>query len=482
MTYRIEREKWILYRHTRDFDLIKAVAVNLKTLNKNVISDEKKRELLLRLKSLDHYKERNPEMPLDAINHRINTLAYFMFGYKSKVDGQKKFMFSPLGNLFIKYIDDQEKLKYIFLTMLWSIQFEHPHGGTNRVFQLYPFRLIFKLLRDVRLNYKLHSDEYTAILAFCRSISEQDYDELVSDILNIRNLTIAQKREIFQNDRHTFVNATHEWDYYVSNFLVDAGIFIKTEGELICKLQHGVTPTYRKVTTNFVELSSDLVNYADLLVENYSPFESPLNLNDPERLRIDVIKEIYSFYPKELLKVIGEPIDRQEQALLELPKLIDKYSQNIDQETAYLFEEVLTNGFNMFYNVEAKKIGGSGETDIECFYITKKKKFAVDAKSTQNKLTSLNSNRLASHREKIGAEYTIVITPRYVPAVKVDIKQERIVIILATTFSEFLYNCIIYDERVVDYGSFDDIISSNFGKDVSPMISEMTISKFASQN
>lgn len=49
------------------------------------------------------------------------------------------------------------------------------------------------------------------------------------------------------------------------------------------------------------------------------------------------------------------------------------------------------------------------------------KKFSVEAKSTSNKLPSLNAGRLAHHRELIGARYTIVVTPRYVPSVKYEV-------------------------------------------------------------
>ena len=87
--------------------------------------------------------------------------------------------------------------------------------------------------------------------------------------------------------------------------------------------------------------------------------------------------------------------------LLRLTKLIEQCSSNEEGEKAYLFEDVLEWGFNNFYNVEAKKIGGAGNADLECLYITKKKKFAVDAKSTKNKLSGLNAGRLAEHRTKI---------------------------------------------------------------------------------
>lgn len=70
-----------------------------------------------------------------------------MFGYEDSSNG-KKFMFSPLGNLFLKHINDEDKLVKIFISMMFALQFEHPANGTSPEFQLYPFRLIFKLLTD----------------------------------------------------------------------------------------------------------------------------------------------------------------------------------------------------------------------------------------------------------------------------------------------------------------------------------------------
>ena len=96
-------------------------------------------------------------------------------------------------------------------------------------------------------------------------------------------------------------------------------------------------------------------------------------LNDPERLKIDVTKEIYSFYPRFLLENIGELINDKKIELLNLPKLIEQYSNNNDGSEAYLFEDALVDGFNMFYNIEAEKIGGAGNTDVECLYLTHKK-------------------------------------------------------------------------------------------------------------
>ena len=392
------------------------------------------------------------------------------------------FLYSPLGNLFLKHIKNKQKSSKIFLTMLWAIQYPHPHSGTNKVFQLYPFRLIFKLLSDKRLKSKLFAFEVSYIVVFIQSVDENIYEQLVAEILKLRKLSNEELEEKFQEDRHVYVNSAYEWDYYVSNLFFGAGVLKKIEGELICRLQHGNTNTYRKITRNYVEIPNELQNLANNLDTQYSYLEKPLLLNDSERLKIDVIKEIYSFYPRILLDSIGEIENELKLELLNLPKLIEQYSNNNEGKEAYLFENVLTDGFNMFYNIEAEKIGGAGNTDIECLYLTKKKKFAVDAKSTKNKLSSINSGRLAGHREKIGGKYTIVVAPRYVRAVLQDIKTSPIVIIRASTFSEYLYNCIDNDIREIDYDDFDQIIINNLGTDISKSISNMTIERFATKN
>jgi hypothetical protein len=480
VTYRIEDKKWILYRHTSDVNLIKAVAVNLKTHTKTEISEGKKAELLQKLKELEYYKERNPEMPLDAINHRINTLAYFMFGYKDNIDGKQRFMYSPLGNLFLKHIADRSKLDKIFLTMLWAIQYPHPHDGTDEIFKLFPFRLIFKLLTDERLEYKLHAFEVSYLVVFTKEINSEKYEELVEEILKLRDMTNEELIPMFKEREHVLVNAAYEWDYYYRRLFGNMGVFETHNGELICKLLQG-KDTYRRVTRNVVTIPPQLNDYCLKLLKEYSFDEDPLSLDDNGKLGIEVTKEIYSFYPKILLEEIGE-LDSQGDLLtelLELPSLIEKYSNNNEGEEAYLFEDILVDGFNMFFNVDARKIGGAGNTDIECLYISEKNKFAVDAKSTKNKLTSINAGRLRRHRLKIGGKYTIVITPRYVPAVKGDIESTDNVILTASTFAEYLYNCIHHGIRKIDFADFDTIIKENMGTDISRKISDYTIEKFS---
>jgi type II restriction enzyme len=483
MPITVERNKWILYKHTSSYELIKAVALDVKNSCKTDISNIERERMQERLAALNMYKARNPEAkPLDSINHRINTLEYYMFGYEDN-GAKKRFMFSPLGNLFLKYINDEDKLVKVFTTMLYAIQFQHPASGTDKEFQLYPFRLIFKLLLDERLEGKIFNFEYAQILAFVTSVDETGYERLVGNILKLRNKSVDEIKAIYKSDEHTYVNAVYEWEYYTCKLLSKVGILDVEKGEQICKLFHLTktgsksAPTGRIARNGYVTLNASVIKYVEKLLSVYPFTQEPLKLDDPERMKMDVVKEIYNFYPSILMEEIGESDELS--SLLELPKLIEAYSNNPNNDTAYLFEEVLAEGFAMFYNVDAKRIGKAGHTDIECLYITKKKKFAVESKSTANKLIGINVGRLREHREEVGGEYTIVITPRYVPAAKRDIKGAQIVIILASTFAEYLYNHIFHNVRDIDYADFDDIIVDHLGEDVSEFISNMTMSKFA---
>lgn len=488
MPIMVERDKWILYKHTCDYELIKAVALDVKNSCAADISSTERYRMQERLAALDMYRTRNPKSkPLDSINHRINTLEFYMFGYEDEGNDNKRFIFSPLGNLFLSHINDEEKLKKIFTAMLFGIQFQHWANGTPACFQLYPFRLILKLMTDERLNCRLYSTEYAYIVAFTKTATQENYENLVNRILKFRSNDDETIASHLKEDEHTYVNCIYEWQYYTQKLLKTVGTIRVYEGEKICKLFHPQKansqslPTGRWVKNGFAEISPDLLPFVKRMLEAHPYYEKPLRLDDDERMQMDVVKEIYSFYPNILLEEIGEDVDDIHVKLLELPSLIEKYSNNPDNDTAYLFEDVLAEGFNMFVNVEARKVGGAGHTDIECLYITKRKKFAVEAKSTANKLIGINAGRLREHRCQIGGDYTIVITPRYVPAAKRDIRNEPIVVILASTFSEYLYNHMYHDVREIDYKDFDDIITSNLGTDVSKLISNMTMEKFASR-
>jgi type II restriction enzyme len=472
-------DKWVLYRHTNNLDVIKAVAVNLNNFSKSGISNLEKTTLNNRLKALGYYSERNPELPLDAINHKINTLAYFMFGHKSVIHGSKKFLFSPLGDLMLQHFDDQFKSTRIFLAQLFAVQFPHPHSGTDPQFNLYPYRLLFKLLLDKRLEFKLYSIEIATCLMFVKNINRHSYESLVKEILDLRNKTNSQWIEFLESKYDYHVNAFYEWDYYQSKLFEEAGIIKRFEGDVILKMKQGKSTT-RTIRKTYIKLDDDVVDFCKTLLSNYSTFKKPLNLNDPLRLSSDVVKEIYSFFPSELLSEIGVSNNKVLENVMNLMHAIDYHSENPEKDSPYKFEKLLADGFNYFVNVKAVLVGGAGKTDIECIYLDTKFKFCVDAKSSSNKLSSLNSGRLKSHRKKIGAGYTLIITPSYVPSVLTDIEDQDITLLLASTFTEYLYQLFTSKGQETDYSDLHKIILNNPGADISSLVSDLTFEKFAS--
>lgn len=83
MAVKVEREKWILYKHTNSYEMIKAVAMDVKNQCGTNISMIERKRMQGRLAALKLYKARNPnQKTLDSMNHRINTLEFYMFGYE----------------------------------------------------------------------------------------------------------------------------------------------------------------------------------------------------------------------------------------------------------------------------------------------------------------------------------------------------------------------------------------------------------------
>lgn len=490
MGVKVNKTKWILYRNFKDYELLKEIAVYVKEKCGNLGSENSRYEMRDWLASMDLYHTRHPKVrPLDSQHHKIRTLEYYMFGYDSGVYGSRKFMFSPLGNLFIHHINEEEKLCKIFATMLFAMQFHHPCNQVDPSIQLYPMRLLFQLMMDDRIGCRLYFAEYAQFIACIKTITPASYEQLIKDILKFRLLSHDEQLALLKEDEHYSVNCIYELQTYTSRLLRDAGVLSIVKGKTFGKLTHPkqpwakpeTAPTSRGVTDGYITIAPNLVDFIGRMLKQYSCFDQPIRFDNPEMLTIELVKQVYAFYPELLSQELQEN-DEITRQLLELPVLIDRYANNPNNSTAYLFEEVLEKGFNMFYDVEANRIGGAGHTDVECKYITLKKKFVVEAKSTANKLTSVNTQRLKEHRDEVGGEYTIVITPRYVPAAKRDIRNTSIVLVTAHTFSEYLYNHIYHDVREMTYSDFDNIIINHLGEDVSQLISDLTIERFAANS
>lgn len=467
--------KWILYKHTSNLEIVTQTAVELQASSSR-LTKEDRRGLLGKLKAAGLYRARNPEEPLDSIQHRINTLIWYMFGYRDGVGKESRFVFGPLGNLFLRHLHEPDAIRKIMFTMLWGKQYPDMFG-TPAAFNLYPFRLLFVLLNDPRLDKKMSGPEFAHCVSKTREVNAEIVESLVLEILSYRNLTTLEKHTAALMQQHHYVNAYHEWEY-VTKFLESFGVLVRARGTKLFTLNHG-TYTKRAVFDGLVRMHPKLEGLFNSFTSEYPVDEKPIQINDPERLKIDAIKEIYSFCPPQLIVDLGLDVKSPEYQLIQLPRLLRKWAANEDDGASEQFEIELANALNFFVDVEAVRIGGPGNTDVECRMLPNKKKFAVEGKSTQTKLSALNAGRLRLHREKISAEYTIVVTPAYTPSVLTDITASPTTILLVSTFAEYLYNLIVADTRGVSYADMDQIVLQHLGSDMSEALSGLTVSLFA---
>lgn len=466
--------RWILYKHTSSLDIIRGTAIELNA--SSGLSKENKHELMNHLRKRGLYSGRNPDEPLDAVQHRVNTLLYYMFGYREGKGSTQRFVFSPLGALFLRHLENVEKQREIILTMLWGKQFPDPFFSTSEEFNLYPFRLLFKLMSEPLIDNHVTAIDYAHCISKYKFVDEGSYRELVDEILKVRNLEIQEVEEIFKRDEHHHVNAFHEWQY-TRKLLESLGLVRNSSGAKLFPLLHGKT-TKRFVDSVKTSVSSEIMPFHSSLENAESCFTSPVQINDPLRLKSDAIREVYSFLPSVLLEYLQDDASVKDQALADLLRSMSRLSLNQESGAPYGFEERLTDAFNLFADVTAEWIGGAGNTDIECLYLTAQRKFAVDAKSTSRKLTSLNAGRLRLHRQKISADYTVVVTPGFTPSVLSDIRDSRVVVLSVSTLRDYLFNALNAEPDGLSYKEIDNLVYQNLGKDITEMVSNLTSERY----
>ena len=466
------KQKWTFMKYMRDFEQIIKYASAIRNYSSN-ISDYTLGKIQEEFECKGIYNPRFGKRNLTTIECKTRQIVYFMFGYTKKINNKLKMVFSPLGNLLLDYQDNKEFVSKIFFTMLFSIEFKHPFNKMSDDFEVRPFRIIFKLLCDERLEGRLYNDEVFYYVSFLKKIDSNIYEKLIKDILSFRKLDCKEKFKLFKKDEEVLADSLHLWRY-VCGTLEGAGILknFKTDDKKYGNLNQGKS-THRSYRYEYVKLNEDIVKFAKKMLLKYM-YDEPVLMKNNELMRTDIITQMYNFYPEELISELGIMNENQEELLsiLNITNKIEEYGKNINNATCYKFEDILTEAFNSFIDVRAESIGGAGNTDIECkyFHDNTYTKFDIEAKSTNNKLNLINAGRLKRHRNLIGSQYTIVITPDYVPSVKYDIVGSEIVILKTRTLSNFLYQLSVKYNRNISYKILNKIIVNNLGKDITECV------------
>lgn len=306
------KDKWTIMMYMRDFNLMATYAYALRASNN--LSNDNIDDILSKMEADGVYHPRNGGSTFTGTFKSIQ-IAWYMFGYYNKArkkGEEKKLVFSPLGNLLLDNLKDRDKVSRIFLTMLYGNGFRQPFSQMDERFNIYGFRLIFKLLRDPRLGGKLYDDEVFYYAMFVKSICESEYELLVSDILLSRKRTAAEKYNEFKKNERVVGLACHEWRY-AAGMLQSAGILTIHEGREVGDLKYGTVdkktgrPTaVRKYNENHVVLRPELVSLVDRLLESYPYYEKPYPDDEvSHKFNSSLVVEMYSFYPPELLDELG---------------------------------------------------------------------------------------------------------------------------------------------------------------------------------
>ena len=479
-----KKEKWTLMMYMSDFNLMTTYAYALRASNE--LSSDNIDAILLDMEKKGIYRPRNGGSTFTGEFKAIQ-IAWYMFGYYNN-SGQrgksKKMVFSPLGNLLLDNLKDSEKVSKIFLTMMFGNGFRQPFSRMDHRFNIYAYRLIFKLLRDERIECKLYSDEVFYLAMFLKTVNQDDYEELVKDILELRSQNSCSKLKVFKDNEEVIGLACHEWRY-ASKILASAKILTINGGSDVGTLEYGNIspktgkPTARRTyTEDYVTLKPWLFAYVDKLLDKYPYYEKPYPEEDVETsFSSDMVVEMYSFYPPELLEELGieSEEDQAITKMLTMAKDVNYYSHE-ETEGGDKFEYAL----ELFSDVQARRVGGAGNTDVECIYMstTGAKKFDLEAKATSMKLMSINSRRLRTHRIRVGSKYTLIVTPNFAYGVLLDIQEEDSAIIKSATLANFFYQNIVKNGRNLSYADLDLIIEGNRGKDITDDVNEYVYNNF----
>lgn len=404
----------------------------------------------------DHYD-------MSSANHKIDEPRFYGAIYET---ANRKIHVSTYGELLLKYEQEIEKRNKVFIGMLFTIQFDNPYKKMKDL-NIYPLRLIFKLLTERRIGYKLSNIEVSHILYYIKHVNTKDeYERIVQKIIEFRNLDDEHKIGRLLPDAAQFIKNYVSCNY-LFNMLSDMEITSQSKQNDNFKLQSPVRRDPTTITRRFLSLNEMYSEFVNKYLEVESVYA---DIKYPEGLRSDWIRDIYNSVPQILLDEINEKEDMYTE-YLQIPKLLVETS--VDPNKWSLFEEYITKSFNLFVDVDAETIGGPGQPDSLCHYLNDDTIFCADGKSTHKKLSGINDGRLNQHRKLYNAQYTIIVTPGYVPSAVEDIRGTRTCIITSYCFADLITKYIfkLYkNKEECSYEIFNNLVLNNLGTDLSEKI------------
>ena len=250
---------------------------------------------------------------MSSANHKIDEPRFYGAIYETP---NKKIHVSSFGELLLKYEDDISKRNKVFISMLFTVQFYNPYKKLEE-FNVYPLRLIFKLLIDKRIGY-LTNLEVSSILYKVKTIQNFDkYEKIVQEILLLRKRSPESKIEFITMDSTQLIKNYVSCNY-LFNMLSELIITNQQKTTTIFKTQSNLRKNPTTITERKFELNPDYNEFVEKLLLENKVIDSVKGIMG---LRSDWIRDIYNSIPTALLEEISEN-DNIYSEYLQIPRLL----------------------------------------------------------------------------------------------------------------------------------------------------------------
>ena len=168
-------DKWIFVNNITSIDKLYLLT---KTIAENEINEENHAVKLMTALN-QNGANRN-----EANNHPINYVLFYKMVY---LDGHiyKTTNFGNyLINNYVKIINDKKLCAEFFFNVLLEIKYPNEAVNTSSKYSLHPFKVLFKLMLDERLNKRITLEEISKYISLITR--EEDYEGFVRNLLNHR--------------------------------------------------------------------------------------------------------------------------------------------------------------------------------------------------------------------------------------------------------------------------------------------------------
>ena len=444
---------------------------------------------------------------------RILQLCYYMFGYTYYPDPntkQKIFMPSPATVNILSSVDDQEKAKNM-LVNFYGLQYPHPFNRTPDCFHLYAGRLIVQLLLEPRLNRRLYIDEFIWFLPFIEKVTPNIYKELVDSIIEYRALTYEDKLKLFKSIPHyeeVFSNVTHEINYYLLRILDGFGVIDLVgdpnhNGGKLLKFKHGdgdgitirksahapKVETYRNDAyisrakySGYAQLSENMIDAASKLADKFPVFDVPSKESDQDIPTRNVwLVNLYEYNQLSYLNCINTELNNSAIITSTVQNMIhaSKYGSRDGKE----FENALKPFMYLFREtLDVNIISGAGNTDLLCAMEDNKSsryKVNVEAKTRKKALEMVPTARIMNHIRKHGAEFCLIVAPRFASGVNGDMQGYDIVAVRSEVLGAYCYKeCQYSGDGHADFTTLRELARNNRGTDITQVVYDLTMRRY----